>query len=88
MGTRGIYGACGVEGCTDCLPLFDEMNVPILDFDAISSADEARTAAIEWQAAASACLLGYGELAVWQGAFERLAERFGLSDEFRENGII
>jgi len=23
------YGACGTEGCTDCLPLFDEANQEI-----------------------------------------------------------
>ena len=24
--TPTVYGACGVEGCTDCRPLYDEQN--------------------------------------------------------------
>lgn len=50
--------------------------------------DEARSAAIDWQHWASEQNLGYGELAEWQNHFERVARTFGLTDEFRENGII
>ncbi len=24
-----FYGACGVEGCTECWPLYDQNNIPI-----------------------------------------------------------
>ncbi|QGH79772.1 hypothetical protein SEA_ANON_101 [Gordonia phage Anon] len=26
-----MYGACGVEGCVDCYPLFDQDNNPVTD---------------------------------------------------------
>lgn len=31
------YGACGVEGCTDCRPLFDEQNNPLPEFGTIAA---------------------------------------------------
>lgn len=32
--------------------------------------------------------LSYGELADWRGYFETLAEKFDLTEEFSENGVI
>lgn len=48
----------------------------------------ARETAIAWQYAAAEQNLSYGELAEAADHFERLAKRFGLVREFRENGII
>lgn len=49
---------------------------------------EATQAAIDWQNWQSEQSLSYGELAEWQGVFEALAEKFDLTEEFTENGII
>jgi len=54
----------------------------------IETADEARDQAIAWQHWASEQNLSYGELAVWGRHFEELGEMFGLTEEFKENGII
>jgi hypothetical protein len=56
--------------------------------DDIQTADEARQKAIDWQIWQQEESLSYGELAEWQGYFEMLAEKFNLTDEFKENGII
>lgn len=53
-----------------------------------NSAEEARLNAIDWQTWQAEQSMSYGELAEWQEVFRVLAERFGLEDEFRENGII
>jgi len=54
----------------------------------IQTRDEARQYAIEWQQWASEQGLSYGELAEWRAILAELAERFDLTDGFRENGII
>jgi hypothetical protein len=54
----------------------------------VETREQAQDIAITWQAWMSENSLSYGELADWQGYFEELAERFDLTDEFRENGII
>lgn len=54
----------------------------------ITSTDEARQAAIDWQVWASEQNLSYGELTEWQEYFDTLATKFDLTDEFRENGIL
>lgn len=69
----------------------------IYDFDTpdmpkpsqVPTADEARNIAIDWQSwLQDAPDLSYGELSAWQNYFEYLAQKFNLTDEFRENGII
>ena len=50
--------------------------------------ENARQAAIDWQADFANNNYSYGELAAWSAYFERLARRYGLVGEFRENGII
>lgn len=55
---------------------------------AVQSADEARELAIDWQQWQSEQALSYGDLAEFASYFAELAERFDLTDEFRENGII
>ncbi len=51
------------------------------------SMEDARNAAIDWQEAFERKSMSWGELAEWQAYFTELGARFGLLDEFRENGI-
>ena len=44
--------------------------------------------AIEWQRWASEQCLSYGELYEFAIYFNKLAKRYGLIKEFKENGII
>jgi hypothetical protein len=62
------------------------MNIDQLS--SISTEDEARQAAIDWQTWAADQSLSYGELADWAAAFETLGKKFNLTDEFKENGIL
>jgi len=50
--------------------------------------EEARQYAIDWQNWASEQSLSYGELAEWGEIFEKIGEKFNLTEEFKENGII
>jgi hypothetical protein len=54
----------------------------------ITTQDEARQFAIDWQNWQATQSLSYQELADWQTYFEALAVKFNLTDEFIENGII
>jgi hypothetical protein len=56
--------------------------------DEVTSREEARDLAIEWQHWQAEQSMSYGELFLWQEYFLKLAEQFDLADEFRENGII
>ena len=49
---------------------------------------DARQQAIDWQNWASEQNLSYGELAEYNDHFKKLGKRFGLTEEFEENGII
>ena len=50
--------------------------------------EAARQKAIEWQADFGNHNYSWGELAAWGSYFEQLARRYGLTEEFKENGII
>ena len=50
--------------------------------------EKARSKAVDWQLDFNNHNYSYGELAESQGYFERLAKRYGLVKEFRENYII
>ena len=50
--------------------------------------EEARDKAIAWQLEASEKCLSYAELAEVGEHFAKLAKRYGLIKEFKENGII
>ena len=50
--------------------------------------ERARERAIEWQLDFDNHTYSYGELAEWADVFERLGKRYGLIQEFKENGII
>lgn len=59
------------------------------------TADEARQYAIDWQHWASeqneigkGPTLYQSDLAEWQAIFTELGERFNLTEEYKENGII
>lgn len=48
----------------------------------------ARNRAIAWQEEFNENCFSWGELSYWNSYFTRLAKRYGLTNEFRENGII
>lgn len=54
----------------------------------ITTREEAIAYAIEWQNWITDRTLFYGELAEWGQYFQEIAERFDLTEEFQENGII
>lgn len=60
----------------------------IADLPKPKSAEEARQQAIEWQLQFGEQNYSWQEVADWGGYFEKLAAEFGLTDEFKENGII
>lgn len=53
-----------------------------------TTAEEARQQAIEWQLNFGEKSYSWLEIATWGDYFETLATEFGLTDEFKENGII
>jgi len=55
---------------------------------AIKTKEEARQVAINWQDYQSKLSMGYNQLWQWQKYFEKLAKKFKLVNEFKENGII
>lgn len=50
--------------------------------------EEAIIEAIEWQIWSSGRALGFAGVLEWQVYFSTLAEKFGLEEEFKENGIV
>jgi hypothetical protein len=54
----------------------------------VKTKDEARQEAINWQKWASQRSLSYGEIAEYVAYFYKLARKFHLVREFKENGII
>ena len=50
--------------------------------------ENARQKAMDWQTEYYNNNYSYGELIVFAEYFTRLAKRYGLMTEFRENGII
>lgn len=61
-----------------------------MDPEAITTAEQAREEAIDWQAwtAETDTPLYWSDLADWSDYFTELGRKFNLTDEFRENGII
>lgn len=49
---------------------------------------KAREEAIRWQAEFQDHNYSYSELVHWQDYFEKLGKRYGLTREFKENGIL
>lgn len=54
----------------------------------IETVEQARNEAMVWQHEFSNTSLSYGELVEYQVYFEKLAKKFNLTGEFKENGII
>lgn len=50
--------------------------------------EEARQEAIDWQREAGEKDMSYAELAEAGAYFTKLAKKFNLEEEFKENGII
>lgn len=50
--------------------------------------ERARNKAMEWQNDFCEHNYSYGELVYWQDYFERLGRVYGLTREFKENGVI
>lgn len=50
--------------------------------------ENARQKAVEWQLDFNNHNYSYGELIYFAEYFTKLAKRYGLTEEFRENGII
>jgi predicted nucleic acid-binding Zn-ribbon protein len=59
-----------------------------MKFKNIKTKEEARQVGIEFQNWASEQNLSYGELSSYQNKLHKIAKRFGLIREFRENGIL
>lgn len=53
----------------------------------IKTKEEAQQEAIKYQSWCSESNLSYSELSEYQKYFEKLGKKFGLTDEFKENGI-
>jgi hypothetical protein len=60
----------------------------VIDINKINNADEARDLAIVWQSWQAKKAFSYEEMYVMQNNFVELADKFNLTDEFKENGII
>jgi len=60
----------------------------MLNPNTVKTKEEARQIAIDWQHKQSKQSISYMELSQWQKYFIRLAKKFNLTDEFKENGII
>jgi len=54
----------------------------------ITTREEARQFAIDWQTWQSTVSLYFSEVAEWQAVFRDLARKFGLREEFEEEGIL
>lgn len=58
------------------------------DIYGIDTADLAQAYAIDWQHDFDNQNYSYGELLEWQELFETLGDKFGLTEIFKENGVI
>lgn len=72
----------------DWLMPYDEKTGEVDDTEVSIYPDTNIEEAIEWQLDFGNHSYSYGELNEFQYYFERLAKRYGLVKEFRENGII
>lgn len=54
----------------------------------IKTKSEAKQIAIDWQNWLSGKSVSYGEILAYQEYFTNVANKFDLTEEFKENGII
>ena len=59
-----------------------------IPIEQVKTEEDARDLAIGYQEWASNQALSYEELFAWTSYFEELGEKFNLTAEFKENGII
>ena len=62
--------------------------VPFATTEGITTAEAARQYAVDWQQWQSERAMSYGEVMEWQEILQKLADKFGLEAEFKENGIL
>jgi hypothetical protein len=67
--------------------VFDLLDDPYDHGIEIRTAEEARDLAIQWQHWANEQSLSWAEVGDWANFFHSLGERFGLTEEFVENGV-
>ncbi len=56
--------------------------------ETVTTVEQARDLAIQWQHWQSGQSLSWGESSDWYCFFEALGVRFGLTQEFKDNGVI
>jgi len=54
----------------------------------VKTKEEARQIAIDWQKRQGLLSMSYAEVIRWYTYFKKLAKKFNLVREFKENGII
>lgn len=59
-----------------------------MKMEIIKTKEQARQKAIDWQNWQAGQNLSYAELSDWWDYFTKLAKKFGLKKEFKENGIV
>lgn len=57
-------------------------------FSSIKDETQARNFAIDWQNWQATQAMSYTDVTEWQQFFTALAQKWHLTDEFKENGII
>lgn len=62
------------------------MKIPAVEH--IETKGQAVEFAVAWQNWQSEQSLSWGEVAEWQEFFRKLADKFDLTEEFQENGIL
>jgi len=62
---------------------YDFPLLPIID-----TKEEAHDCAVAWQEWQGEQSMSWSEVAEWQAYFQELADKYDLTDEFKENGII
>ena len=50
--------------------------------------DKAEKVAIYWQSVASSGNFSYAWFAKWENVFQKIGEKYGLLEIFKENGIL
>lgn len=57
-------------------------------FNSVTTEEEARDLAIEWQHWQAEQALSWNELMEWQYGFIKLGRQYNLTDEYIENGVL
>ena len=86
-GQKYTFGQCD-GGRLALMPLLNLATLKTRAAHYLDKKEEARAAAIAYQEAAAEHAQTYAEAEAARREFEKLARRFGLVREFRENGII